>query len=397
MVRPGRHLVRYPPFGRLRWAVLAAGFTFLPAGAPPPRADAADVPTLRGRVTLRIGDAFGAEEYAFGKVSGVVPVGGGRIAIADAQASEVRIFGPDGRYLYTATKSGQGPTEVAQPCCLKRGPDGALWIRDTGNARYLVVDLAPTGAATRGTVRMVHAFAGMWAAPAFRGDTLIDVGADFDPAYGPRVKRFFVTPDGRVARSETGAQPPATELGDVQLSTSRGLLYFAQPYGAKYLVAHGRDGIWAEAVTSMGRVTLHRPDGGSLTVETGIALGPALSRGERRAAEEALGRHRRRAGAQAGQLSMTLPARKPPLAALYFDESGRLWVQQSVGDGADEEALVYSTAGALVERRVWPSGISFADIGFPGGSSGFGVQRDALDVEQVVRVEWTRTGGPGGG
>lgn len=354
------------------------------------QAQESPVPIFRGQVTLAIGDAFGAEEYGFGKVSSVVGTGGARIVVADVQSSEIRVFGPDGVYQFTAARAGAGPSEVLNPCCLAFSPDGLLWIRDTGNARYVVLEVGASEARAVRTVRMAHAHAGRWEATSFSGDTLIDVGAEVLRGIGPAVRRFLVTPDGKVDRVERGNQPSIAELGHMQVGTSFALLYITPPFGARYLTAHGPGGVWAEAVTRHPEVTLHDRNGRITTVNTGLTRGPPLSTAERREAEEHIARQRRRARDQAHRVDLDVPDRKQPIETLFFDDSGHLWVQRSTADGQDQWADVYDDVGRLIERRTWPAGITIGLLGWAGSSWSLGVRQVEYDVEQVVRVDWTQ-------
>jgi hypothetical protein len=85
---------------------------------------------------LRIGVAEGDPRYQFGQVIGVDVDGDGRIYIIDQQAREVRVFGPDGRYVRTIGKAGSGPGELSpQAGPVFVGPDGAVIVPDLMNQR----------------------------------------------------------------------------------------------------------------------------------------------------------------------------------------------------------------------------------------------------------------------
>jgi hypothetical protein len=61
--------------------------------------------------TLRIGAVSGPEAYQFTDVVGAVRTGEGRIVVADQGASELRVFGPDGGFLFRIGRNGEGPGE----------------------------------------------------------------------------------------------------------------------------------------------------------------------------------------------------------------------------------------------------------------------------------------------
>jgi len=124
-----------------RCAVVAT-LLFAACGAGPDAgsggATAAAIDELAATITLEIGEVEGEEAYLFGQVSGLALDAEGRIYVADRQASEVRVFTPDGAHLFTFGRAGSGPGEMRAPCCLAFDRAGLLWLRDAGNARQPV-------------------------------------------------------------------------------------------------------------------------------------------------------------------------------------------------------------------------------------------------------------------
>jgi hypothetical protein len=85
---------------------------------------------------LLIGTAEGDAEYQFGQIVGVDADEEGRIYVLDQQAREVRVYGPDGRFLHSMGKAGSGPGELspnAGPVFV--GPDGTVTVPDLMNQR----------------------------------------------------------------------------------------------------------------------------------------------------------------------------------------------------------------------------------------------------------------------
>jgi hypothetical protein len=60
---------------------------------------------------LQIGALEGPEEYQFTELVAVARMGDGRIVVADRGASELKVFGPDGGFLYPVGREGEGPGE----------------------------------------------------------------------------------------------------------------------------------------------------------------------------------------------------------------------------------------------------------------------------------------------
>jgi hypothetical protein len=90
----------------------------------------------QGVIDLTIGGVDAPDAKVFGRISGLALGPSGRIFVADHQANEIRVFSSHGTHLFTFGRRGAGPGETDGPCCLAFGPDGQLWLRDSGNARY---------------------------------------------------------------------------------------------------------------------------------------------------------------------------------------------------------------------------------------------------------------------
>lgn len=87
--------------------------------------------TIRARPGVTIGVLEGDAAYAFGDITSVVADEAGRVYVADRIGSLVRVYGPDGGYLATIGREGEGPGEFLWPADLSFGPDGTLYVRDT--------------------------------------------------------------------------------------------------------------------------------------------------------------------------------------------------------------------------------------------------------------------------
>lgn len=93
---------------------------------------------------LRIGTLDGDGPDLFGDVTWLEVDPAGRIWVLEGQAQELRIFGPNGRYLTTVGREGGGPGEFARPLHIQRGPDGNMWVVDPQNNRISLFDTAGT-------------------------------------------------------------------------------------------------------------------------------------------------------------------------------------------------------------------------------------------------------------
>ena len=93
---------------------------------------------------LRIGMREGPPEYQFGRISGYAELSDGRIVVADAMASRVRFYSPEGKHLYSVGKQGNGPREFGDGFLdLLRGYGDTLLVVDYRNLQ--THRLAPDG------------------------------------------------------------------------------------------------------------------------------------------------------------------------------------------------------------------------------------------------------------
>lgn len=79
---------------------------------------------LASTPTVAIGAPDGTGPTEFAGVAGVVRLADGRIVVADAGSTQLRIFGADGRFLETIGRKGSGPGEM-------HGVDGLFYSSDS--------------------------------------------------------------------------------------------------------------------------------------------------------------------------------------------------------------------------------------------------------------------------
>jgi hypothetical protein len=279
------------------------------------------------------------------------------------------------------------------------GPDGLLWVRDTGNRRYEGFRVGQGGADPEKNVHMVHGSGGFFVSTTFGpGGDLIDIGAESSDDGSFKNVRHWLTADGDVARREVVPEPSPEELNTVTISQSiaggHSTYYFPQPYGAEGLAAHGPDGLWASALSSRYAVDLHVDTSVIAIVDPTLTEGPKLSARERQRGEERIQAYVKRANRPASTFA-PVPNRKPVLAYLMFDSAGRLWVTLSQPDGAPHRARVYDRRGTLVAEYEWPGTVALTVTDWIGTDRALGVSRDSLGVERVVALRFSRAASSG--
>lgn len=86
--------------------------------------------------TLRIGSAEDEPDYQFGLIAGIAVASDGRVIVADQQGQHLKVFGPDGTYERTIGKPGGGPGELGLGISgIVVGPHDTILVADMGNQR----------------------------------------------------------------------------------------------------------------------------------------------------------------------------------------------------------------------------------------------------------------------
>lgn len=343
-------------------------------------------------IDLVIGEREGAEPYLFGNISGLAVDGEGRIFVADFQAHEIRVFGPDGSHQFTFGGKGKGPGELYRPCCLAWGPDGHLWVRDGQNRRYTAFKVAGKKVEPVEHVSITHGTFGLLSATTFdRHGHLIDVGAE-GPPVGPG--RFQLVPihrsmqDSTVRKQEVPVAPQ-DRVAVFQATTEEGYArFYHEPYGPDDAMAHGPRGEWAFSITDRYEVVRFNATGDTVHAIERSVRGPSLSPAEEAWAESQMEEIVEETDASPGEIPFDIPDRKPPLQHIFFDEGGRLWVQRTVPDSVDlAEADVYDRDGTLVDVVRWPVGVDL-EYGYIREGVAYGTRSTSATVPQVVRLRY---------
>jgi len=98
---------------------------------------------------LLIGTSEGEEQYQFGQIAGIDVGSDGRIYVLDQQASEVRVFGPDGEFVTRIGRAGSGPGELSQSAGpIFVAPGDTLVVPDAAQQRITLYTAAGEPAGT---------------------------------------------------------------------------------------------------------------------------------------------------------------------------------------------------------------------------------------------------------
>lgn len=376
-------------------AILATGCAAAPDDHFEDPPEWADAPRYQAVIDHEIASSDEAGPYLFSRIFGLTLDEAGRIYLAEAQANEIRVFSPAGAHLYSIGRTGSGPGELKGPCCLAFDPAGRLWVRDGGNARYNGYELADDGARHVSTIRMVHSDANYGPPLTFTADGhLIDIGHQATGAGSERqLHRFHLDFAGNPVRSEgiptlSSKEQGAREVTGV-IDGQRSIDYLYPPYRRSQLLAHAPGGGWAEAISDLYEIVVYDSAGygasGSphRTLRRYLPVGPLLSAAEREAAEGRLRRDAERVGLAEGASPFSVPERKQPLAALFFDLDGRLWVQRTTAAGEPARADIYAPDGTPFGEVTWPRGVMLTS-GAIRGDRAAGIAYDEVGVPRIV-------------
>lgn len=298
---------------------------------------------------------------------------------------------PTGIFAFLFGGPGEGPGELSDPNDLQFGADGELWVResvrysvfrlDSMNAEFLRVlgSLNPGHLGVRDPFTF-DAEGQLVAVGPVRGDDDVSLEARL------RLRHDGVVDTVIMADSERQRAGRRTERFVREDIGVRGVYYLHAPFGPRWIRAHANGGTWAEAVSTEYTINYHHPDGTVSVIEGPALQGPAPSPDERAGAERRMERERERAGLRAHPFA--IPDRKAPLARMFYDRGGRLWIEKTGADGAAmREADVYEGT-TLAARYRWPRSIRDWPTPEVVDSDLYGVTTDSLDVQRVARVRF---------
>ena len=126
-----------------------------------PAIDSVGPEVTDARAALRFGSRDGTDpDLTFSDIRGIQADSDGNIYVLDQQAVEVRVFDPDGEYLRTIARRGQGPGEIMEANGILLSGDTLLWMHDHG--QYMIIGVDPQGVEVRRFPKPVDQYRGYW-------------------------------------------------------------------------------------------------------------------------------------------------------------------------------------------------------------------------------------------
>jgi len=358
--------------GRVRVDTLEGG-RIVVSNPDLPQAGPEGVPTLVE--VLRIGSTDGTCD-AFGNVMSLAVDGEGRIYVADSQASEIRVFSPEGECMRTFGRSGEGPGEFTLLAGIAWQPPGFLWAIDSIRERFTVFDSLGTILATH-PMRLGPAASHPWRMWVDGGGSLHFWIPGFDRfvkyGTGPGLDSLESVPEPEQIPTREAYTEQAA-VGGSRIGVRRGI-----PHSPHILWTMNPSGNMWQANSSA--FAIHETTYGGDTLRT-VRLdreAPRLEGRERDSIADALGIAARR-----------LPERKRALEDIRTSPDGWIWIETE--QGATRAWEVFDERGYYVGRVVSPVPIEKEPFPVFGNGMVTGVTLGEFDVPYVVQLRIVRGG-----
>ncbi len=302
--------------------------------------------------------------------------------VLDAEARTIHVFSSAGQHLRSFGRRGEGPGELRNPIGMDWGPDGTLWVIDSGNSRYTVFDRSGNLVATH--PRNVTVSAIPWNG-GIAGHTLYDVGASSSDQTPSDALLYRVD----LSSMAVETSPLPNYFGGLFVQTDeegirRGL--WAIPFSAKLMLrVDPRGFIWK--VSSDRYHFVKESASGHTVLTAGRDLdAPAVTREER---AEAVARLESYVAAGGNFDASRIPSHRPVVADLLVDDQGFLWTLPSgVTDAWQYDVFDREGrhAGEVRSQIPFVSLISTAMAPVIRGGYVYGFVLDELHVPYLVRA-----------
>ncbi|MCY3809786.1 MAG: 6-bladed beta-propeller [Gemmatimonadetes bacterium] len=364
-----------------------------------PAIDSVDRMVTEAQVDLEFGSLEGDDpNLTFGGIRGIQAASDGTIYVLDVQAAEVRAYDPDGQYLRTVVRGGEGPGEITEANGIILAGDTLLWLNDHGKWSIIGVDRA--GQEVRRFVKPIWSYGYIW------DGAFDDRGRYWRHTSHEEGGFTYPPPPGlssRTARNYYKSYDLSSEAIDsvyLGQSTFRSYTY-KDPNGnwqflpisfepSNIFVLNPSGGFW-RANSASYRIVRTGEGGDTLVViEAGVPV-QRVTDEDRSAYVEGWVEHRPEARRDLEAVAALMADVKPVLAGIFVDDEGVLWVERVVPSDAPAFYDRYSAEGdylGSVRLAFEPAG---GKIWVQHGSI-YSWVVDELDVPFVVRapLRWER-------
>jgi len=355
-------------------------------------------PTLVAREDLRIASSRGGAEATFGMIRSIAVLQDGRIAVADGQAEEIRIFDAEGQHLRTLGGKGGGPGELDGMQGALVDHAGMLRVAEQGNARVSVFD-PDLGFDRSYPLRLWSSSPyGPWKAVFDSvGRTLVASSGPYGAGRTWMMLRIY---DAEMRQIDSIPYHDYTDdsrresLGTWRIPVGNGTFHAFVPFFSNVqetLTSSGEFWTSPEGTQEL-RVTRWHPRGDTTLILESGRQPDRVTAAERDSAMQALrGRVAELVGSTPKLDASKIPSTRPPVYGLSLDDRGRLWTR--VSDPAVDSTVydVFDSNGEFAETVLVPLRV---DPWIPPtviGDTIWVVAVDELEVQSVVRASLQRT------
>lgn len=346
---------------------------------------------------LDIGTTEGDPDYQFGEVEGVTVDRDGQIYVLDDLTQQVKVYSPEGQFERTIGRRGNGPGEL----------NGAAWLWITSDT-LMVVDM--------GNIRVNRYELDGSDAGSFPMRFERSIATDFVTDERGRIIHTTQLTDGSAGNTEwVVVRTPAGEVTDTLLTYASSDAFDFDERGPK-LTVFSPETMWTMAPgpsilfgnSHNYRITRFDPAGEPDLIVTRAAVGETITPSDANAYTKAMVKLWE--GRLPQQFHSTLRDRVtfaeqfPIFTSLHSGPDGTIWVQRfeniAATSGIDESGFspeydvgakewdVFDATGRFLGVVEMPS--RFTAFQFVGEEI-YGVQRDELDVQHVLKLSLNRS------
>ena len=314
----------------------------------------------------------------FGRVESVIADSAGTMYVADGLALEIKLFGPDGRYLRSLGGRGQGPGEIG-------GLHGTAWlagdtmiVMDFGNARLSL--LAADGQVV-----------GQWPWMKLTGSARFL----FNGAPGEIYTHTFRPSQGTGGRPRSAwiryAREGPRDTLDIPLGESRpgssamcrgdGIGFFENPFADRLISRPAPGGERVVAWSSQYHLAFLSPGGDTIRVVTRAVESTPLPDSLWSPIDSSYSRFRSDWSGADCEGDISRPERRPIVLDIGFSHEGRLLVEYNTRTGTAFD--LFELDGTLGATFAAPSNRDRSVPPFVRGDQVYVVVKDELDVQTV--------------
>jgi sugar lactone lactonase YvrE len=340
-----------------------------------------------------VGLLEGDANETFGDLRGIEADSAGNIYVLDHQTSEIRAFDPEGRYLRTLTRKGEGPGELSAANGMLLTDRGTLWVQDHGQWR--MIELTLEGEEIRRYPMHVLSYSYVWTG------TVDDRGrfwkptshSDQEQTYPPEVglnegssRQFMKWFDPATEETDSVFLGASTYRTFINRNSRGGHTYRGVPFAPRgSAIVDPAGGFWVTSGEAHRIARLNERADTVLVVNVDIPP-ETVTAEDRQAYVEVFADREPEERRVAEELAALAHPTKSVIDQLNLDDEGRLWVRRLLEEGQTPVYDVLDRKGEFLGSvRLGFRPMPYLPPRIRGGSL-YAVVADELDVQTFVRA-----------